>query len=241
VSPISPLDWSAELQEALWETGKDFGVPLEVSQQVAIARAVSRRPAEGATPEDVRTAFAAINLPRPPAAYAKAVLASVKGVTPSKTLLEVLLDYRRFAIRSLSGQFGGNTRGQEEELRNNLLTYLPTRGYTEARTGRGRTDILLPAPDDVIIEVKVWTNPRTYRDGLKELGRYIHTEQPQQAYMVVFGDRDPLPSIVEEHRQELASTEQLEGLAVPVVVVPFEVDAPSKAAAQQRRRQRGKG
>jgi hypothetical protein len=237
VSPTSP-DWSPELQEALWETGKDFGVQLEVSQQVAIARAVSRRPVEAVTPEDVRAAFAAIDLPRPSTAYAKAVLASVKGVTPKKTLLHVLLDYRGFAIRALSGQFGGKTRGQEEELRNNLLTFLPKRGYTEARTGRGRTDILVPAPDEAIIEVKVWTDERTYRDGVVELGRYIHTEEPKQAYMVVFGDRDPLPSIIADHRQEMAAEEQLEDLTVPVVVIPFEVDAPSKAAAQQRRRAR---
>jgi hypothetical protein len=239
MSPTSP-DWSAELQEALWETGKEFGVQLHVSQQVAIARKVSSRPVEAVTPEDVRAAFAAINLRRPPAGYAKAVLASVKGITPSKTLLDVLLGYRRFAIRALSGQFGGKTRGQEEELRNNLLTYLPTRGYTEARTGRGRTDILIPAPDEAIIEVKVWTNERTYRDGVEELERYIHTEQPRQAYMVVFGDRDPLPSIVANHRQEHVTPELLGGLTVQVVVIPFEVDAPSKAAAQQRRRERGK-
>lgn len=213
---------------------------LEVSQQVAIARAVSRRPVEDVSPEDVRAAFAELNLRRPPVAYAKAVLASVKGISPKRPILDVLLDYRQFAIRALSGQFGGKTKGREEELRNNLLTFLPKRGYTEARTGRGRTDILLPAPDEAIIETKVWTTLRTYRDGVEELGRYIHTEQPKQSFMVVFGDRDPLPSIIADHRQENAAAEQLEGLTVPVVVVPFEVDAPSKAAAQQRRRARGK-
>jgi hypothetical protein len=239
MSPTSP-DWSGELQEALWEAAKDYGVQLEVSQQVAIARAVSRRSADTVTPQDVREAFASNNLPRPPVAYAKAVLASVRGVPDRKTLLDVLLEYRRFAIRSLSRQFGGKTQGREDELRNNLLTFLPTRGYTEAHTGKGRTDILLPEPDDAIIETKVWTNGRTYRDGLEELGRYIHTEQPKQAYMVVFGDRVPLPSIVTDASQPQAADEHVEGLTVPVVVVPFEVDAPSKAAAQQRRRERGK-
>jgi hypothetical protein len=239
MSPTFP-DWSAELQEALWEIGKDFGLELEVSQQVAVARAVARRPVESATPEDVRAAFTTINLPRPSAAYAKAVLASVKGVAPRRTLLETLLDYRKFAIRSLSRQFGGKTQGQEDALRTNLLTYLLPRGYAEAHTGTGRTDILIPAPDDAIIEVKVWTNVGTFRDGLEELGRYIHTEQPKQAYMVVFGDREPLPPIVADHRQAIAAEEHLEGLTVPVVVVPFEVDPPSKAAAQERRRKRGK-
>jgi hypothetical protein len=239
VSPTS-ADWSTELQEALWEASKDFGIELEVSQQVAIARAVSRRSADTATPEDVRAAFAEIGLPRPSTAYAKAVIASVRGVPEKKTLLDVLLEYRRFAIRSLSRQFGGKTRGREDELRNNLLTFLPTRGYTEAHTGKGRTDILLPEPDDAIIETKVWTNERTYRDGLEELGRYIHTEQPKQAYMVVFAEREPLPSIITEASQPQAADEHVEGLTVPVVVVPFEVDAPSRAAAEQRRRERGK-
>jgi hypothetical protein len=239
VSPNSP-DWAPELQEALWEKAKEFGVQLGVSEQVAIARAVARQAPDAATPEDVRAAFAAIDLPRPPAAYAKAVLASVRGVAPGKTLLDTLLEYRKFAIRALSRQFGGKTRGQEDELRNNLWTFLRPRGYAEAHTGKGRTDILIPAPDDAIIEVKVWTTELTYRDGLEELARYIHTEQPKQAYMVVFGDREPLPSIVTDPRQTRAPDEQLDGLTVPVIVVPFEVDPPSKAAANQRRRERGK-
>lgn len=98
----------------------------------------------------------------------------------SNGLLDVLVEYRRFAIREFSGQFGGKTTGREEELRNNLLTFLPERGYTEARSGRGRTDILLPKPKR-IIKVKVWTTKLVYEDGLVELGRYIHTESPEAA------------------------------------------------------------
>lgn len=232
-------NWAAELQEALWETGKDFGIQLAVSEQVAIARAVARRPVDEATPEDVREAFAAINLPKPSAAYAKAVLASVRGVAPSKTLLDVLLNYRKFAIRELSRQFGGKTRGREDALRDYLLTYLIPRGYKEAHTGKGRTDIRIPPPEDALIEVKVWTNESTYRNGVEELGRYIYTEEPGQAYMVVYGEREPLPSIVSSHDQARADDEELGGLTVPVVMVLFEVDAPSKAAANQRRRERG--
>jgi hypothetical protein len=239
VSPTSS-DWSPELSEALWEASGEFGVHLKPSQQVAIARAVATRPREVATSDDVRDAFAANSLPRPSAAYAKAVLAAVRGVAPSKTLLDVLLDYRRHAIRSLSGEFGGKTQGREDSLRNNLLTWIKPRGYTEAHTGRGRTDILIPVPDDAIIETKVWTTERKYRDGVEELGRYIHTEQPKHAYMVVFGDRVPLPSIISDPRQASAPDEHLEGLTVPVVVVPFEVDAPSKAAENERRRKRGR-
>jgi hypothetical protein len=239
VSSTSP-DWSQELSEALWESAGAYGVHLTVSEHVAIARAIASKPPERTTPEDVRAAFVANGLPRPSAAYAKAVLASVRGVARGKTLLDTLLDYRRFAIRSLSHQFGGKTRGDEDSLRNNLLTWIRPRGYTEAHTGRGRTDILIPPPDDAIIETKVWTTERTFRDGVEELGRYIHTEQSKHAYMVVFGDREPLPSIVSDHRQERAADEQLEGLTVPVVVVQFEVDAPSKAAERQRRRDRAK-
>jgi hypothetical protein len=224
----------------LWETSEEFGVSLKPSEQVAIARSVAARPIEAATPADVRDAFAANGLTRPSAAYAKAVLASVRGVPPPKTLLDLLLAYRRSAIRTLSRQFGGKTRGREEELRDSLLMYLEPRGYAEAHTGRGRMDIVIPPPVDAVIEVKVWTNERTYRDGVEELGRYIHTEQPEQAYIVVFGDRVPLPSLVADAGQATAPDEHVEGLTVPVVVVLFEVDAPSKAAENERRRQRGK-
>jgi hypothetical protein len=237
--PTSP-DWRKQLSEALWEAGKDYGVRLEVSQHAAIVRQVADKPREAVTADDVRAAFVANGLPAPPAGYAKAVLASVRGVAPSKTLLDDLLDYRRFAIRELSGQFGGKTRGDEESLRNNLLTWIRPRGYAEARTGRGRMDIRIPAPDDAIIETKVWTTELTYRDGIEELGRYVHTEQPKQAYMVVFGERTPLPSIIDNPDQERAPDERANGLTVPVVVVPFEVEAPSKVGAAERRRERGK-
>jgi hypothetical protein len=232
-------DWSRELSEALWEAGQDYGIPLKVAEQTAIVRHVSAKAREDVTPDDVRAAFVATGLAAPPAAYAKAVLTAVRGVPASKTLLGVLLDYRRFAVQSLSGQFGGKTQGDEESLRNNLLTWIQPRGYTEARTGRGRMDIRIPAPADAILETKVWTTERKYLDGVEELARYIHTERPKQAYMVVFGDRVPLPAIISDHRQERAPDEEIEGLTVPVIVVPFEVDAPSKAAGEERRRNRG--
>lgn len=233
-------DWSRELSEALWEAGQDYGIRPKVSEQTAIVRRIAAKGPEDVTPDDVRAAFVATGLSAPPAAYAKAVLAAVRGVEPSKTLLDVLLDYRRFAIRSLSGQFGGKTQGDEESLRNNLLTWIQPRGYTEARTGRGRMDIRIPPPEDAIIETKVWTTAGKYRDGVEELGRYVHTERPKQAYMVVFGDREPLPSIIDDPSQERAADERLDELTVPVIVVPFEVDAPSKAASERRRRERGR-
>lgn len=236
--PTSP-DWSAELQEALWQAARDYGVHLEVGQQVTIARTLARLRPDDVTAAEIEAAFEDLKLARPPTGYVKAVLASVQVTAPKTTLLDVLLAYRRFAIRSLSRQFGGKTKGHEDELRNNLLTFLQPRGYTEAHTGRGRTDILVPPPKDTIIETKVWTDERTYRAGVEELGRYVHTEQPKHAYIVVFGDREPLPAIVTSHREERAADEHVEGLTVPVVVVQFEVDAPSKAAAQERRRERG--
>jgi hypothetical protein len=231
-------DWSPQLQEALWDAGKQFGVRLEVRQQVAIARSISRRRREDVSTSDVSDAFAEVGLARPSKAFAETVLSLITDEIDTKTLLDVLLDYRQFAIEALSPQFGGRTQGKEEELRNNLRTYLPERGYAEARAGRGRTDILLPPPEDAIIEVKVWTSMQYYEDGLVELGRYIHTQSPKQAFMVVFCDREPLPSFVSDHAQTIAEKRSLEGLVVPVVVVAFEVDAPSKAARAERRRTR---
>ncbi len=240
MSQTSPDAWTAELQEALWETAGDYGVQLKVSQQVAIARAVARKSRESVTPSDVQAAFVATGLPCPPAPYARAVLASVRGVAPTKTLLDYLVAFRRDAIRNLSREFGGKARGREDELRNHLLMYLLPRGYAEAHTGRGKTDILIPLPESAIVETKVWTNERTYRDGVTELGRYIETERPKQAYMVVFGDREPLPAILEDAGRLRGPDETVGGLIVPVVVVPFEVEAPSKVGAGERRRERGR-
>jgi hypothetical protein len=91
---------------------------------------------------------------------------------------------------------------------------------------------------DALIEVKVWTDRSTYDAGVEELARYIHTSRPAMAFMVVFGDRDPLPAVASSHREPIAEVLDLEGLRVPVIVVPFEVDAPSKALRRGKARSR---
>jgi hypothetical protein len=230
-------DPSPDVSEAIWEAEQKFGPTLAVPDQVALARTLGA--SAELTPAHVKAAFVELGLPAPSTAYAKAVATRVRGLVPRRTLLDVLLDFRKFAIRELSPEFGGKTAGREEQLKNSLLGYLPERGYREAHTGKGRMDIRIPTPTDAVIETKVWTTERAYRDGVEELARYVHTEQPQQAYIVVFGDRVPLPSILDDAAQERAPDEHLDGLTVPVVVVPFEVDPPSKAAREERRRERG--
>lgn len=230
-------DRAADVSEAMWELDRRFGISLSVADQVSIARVLGASPAGSLTPAAVSAAFRSRGIKVPPKAYATALVGRVDTIAPRASLLEVLLEYRRFAIRELSGQFGGRTTGHEEELRNNLLTFLPERGYTEARTGRGRTDILLPSPKR-IIECKVWDTTLVYEDGMVELGRYIETEDPEAAYMVVFGDRVPLPTIIPDHSASIAERRQLGEILVPVVVVPFEVDQASKAAKNERRRAR---
>jgi len=236
---MTSTDSSAEFQAALWEAGEQFGVHLDVSTQVAIAGTLARIGHHRVSPSDVRDAFVESGLARPSNAFANDVLSRVKGMLPPPSIRDVLLDYRHFVIDALSAEFGGHTKANEERLRNNLRTYLPKHGFAEARTGKGRTDIAIPPPEDAVIEVKVWTSRREYEDGLEELRRYINTHRPKQAYMVVFGDREPLPAIVDDHTQAIAEERQLEELVVPVIVVPFEVDAPSKAGRAQRRRARG--
>jgi hypothetical protein len=231
-------DRSQQVSEAIWELEARFGLDLGVADQDSIARVLGAVPAGALTAAAVTTAFRNAGVRPPSQRYAKALIARVDSLAPRPSLLDVLLGYRKFAIHALSGQFGGKTGGREEELRNSLLTYLPTRGYTEARTARGRTDILIPTPKQVI-EVKVWNTKLMYEDGLVELERYIETEDPEAAYMVVFGNRVPLASIINDHTQAIAEERQIGNLSVPVVVIAFEVDQPSKAAANERRRARG--
>jgi hypothetical protein len=229
------LSEAEDISEALWEVGRLHGVKLSVADQVSLSRTLSGSPV---TAPAVTSAFTAHGLAAPSRAFVTALVQRIGRVVPRRGLREVLLEYRNFAIRELSGQFGGKTKGREEELRNNLLTFLPQRGYTEARTGRGRTDILLPSPKR-IIEVKVWTSALTYEDGLVELGRYIQTEEANEAYMVVFGDRQPLPSIISDADQAVAEERSISGLLVPTFVVPFEVEPPSKVARLARKRAHG--
>lgn len=231
-------DVSPEVLEALYEAGEAYGVQTSVGDRVAVGRALMAIPTGMLTAVHVTATFATLGLRRPTTRYATAVVRRMAELGASRTLLDELLAYRQDAIDILSREFGGKTKGQEERLRNNLRTYLTSRTHAEALTGRGKTDIFIP-DINALIEVKVWTDRSTYEEGVEELARYIHTSRPSSAYMVVFGDRDPLPSIAASHSDPIADVLILEGLKVPVIIIPFEVDAPSKALRGAKARSSG--
>lgn len=225
------------LIEALNDAAEQYGVHLSAGDRVAVARALGALPVGTLNVRAVNEAVTKQGVRRTPAGFGTAVISRLRALGTTPTLQDVLLSYRQYAIDALSAEFGGRTRGREESLRNNLRTFITSHAHVEARTGRGKTDIYIPELD-TLIEVKVWTDRSTYDEGVEELGRYIHTSRPTTAFMVVFGDRVPLPAIVGSHRDPLAETLRLEGLDVPVVVIPFEVDAPSKALRKGRARSR---
>ena len=226
----------AHVLVALDETAERYGVKLSVGDRVAIARRLAGLPVGMLVPGEVESAFSRHRLARLPRGFASAVVRRIGELGGARTLAGVLVEYRRFAIDALSAEFGGGSaKGREESLRNNLRTYLTTHAEVEARTGRGKTDLYLPELDTVI-EVKVWTNQSTFDAGVEELGRYIHTKQPVAAFMVVFGDRDLLPAIVNNHTEPFGTSLTLEGLTVPVLVIPFEGVAPSRALQEKKAR-----
>ena len=102
--------------EALWEAGEHTGRRLSVSDQVAVVRELSSRGPEHLTPADVREVFKRLGLASPSASYDKAIASRVNRLVPRRGLCDVLVSYRQFALRELSGQFGGKTTGREEEL-----------------------------------------------------------------------------------------------------------------------------
>lgn len=212
---------------------------LDAADQVRVARALAATDPFALQADDVLAAYRMAGLDDPQPDLVREIVKLAKGVSARPGLREVLLDFRQDAIRNLSRQFGGKPK-DEDALRNYLLMYLPTRGYAEAHTGKGKTDVLIPRPDDAVIETKIWTAPQKFEDGMTELGEYIRTERPKQAAMVVFGDRDPLPSIIQDHREAIAEVRELEGLQVPVIVVPFDVEYPSKVGESERRKKRGR-
>jgi hypothetical protein len=233
-------DWVSDAQEALWAAGKLYGWRLDAADQVAVARELALGHPEGVTAEHIGKAFATARLPDPPSGFARDLVARIHRLHPRPSLRDVLISFREEAIRTLSGLYGGKPK-KEDVLRRHLLMYLPMRGYAEAQTGRGRTDILLADPYNVIIETKVWTTELLFEDGMTELGQYIRTEQPKEAFMVVFCDREPLPTIVSRHRQPIAEERNLDGLLVAVIIVPFDVEPPSKVGAMERKKRRRDG
>lgn len=231
-------DASAGLLEAINEASVAYGVSIGAADRAAIAGKLSRLPIEVLTAAKIAEACAAQGVRRVPAGFASAIVTRALALGGARTFMGVLVEYRRFAIDALSAEFGaGKSKAKEESLRNNLRTYLTTHAEVEARTGRGKTDIYIPELD-TLIEVKVWTNQSTFDAGVEELGRYIHTRRPRVAVMVVFGDRDPLPAIAASHADPFGAPLRLEGLTVPVIVVPFEGVAPSKALQEKKARTR---
>ena len=231
-------DASAGLLEAINEASVAYGLNIGAADRAAIARELSRLPIEALTATKVGEACRAHGVRRLPAGFAPAIATRARMLGGARTFLDVLLAFRRYAIDALSAELGaGKTKGREESVRNDLRTYLTTHAEVEARTGRGETDLYVPQLDTVI-EIKVWTNQSTFDAGVEELGRYIHTKRPRAAVMVVFGDRDPLPAVARSHTDPFGTPLRLEGLTVPVIVVPFEGVAPSKALQEKKARTR---
>lgn len=227
-----------EVLEAINEACTAYGIMISVADRVAVARRIAGLPVGTMTSAKVVGAFRQQGPRRLPAGFGTALTARIAKLDSPLSLQDVLLAFRKWAIDALSAEFGaGKSKAREESLRNHLRGYLTTRAEVEARTGRGKTDIYIPELDTVI-EVKVWTDKSTYAEGVEELGRYIHTKQPNAAFMVVFGDRDPLPAIATSHRDPFGEPLGLEGRHVPVIVVPFEGVAPSKALRQGKARSR---
>ena len=227
----------ADVQEMLWKLERKYGpVVPEVLDQVAVAHAIA---AIGpvARPAALRLAFESAGARAPGKAYMAELTGMLGRRIKRGSLLDDILGFRQYAIGALSRRFGGKTHGRELELRDYLRTYLRPRGWVEAEAGKGNTDLIIPSVD-ALIETKVWESIAKYEEALEQVRRYIHTEAPRSAHIVMFGDRDPLPPIIDHPDQAVADEPMLEGTKVPVIVVPFEVAYPSTARSQERKRAR---
>jgi hypothetical protein len=236
MSPTS-TERVADAQEMVWKLEAKYGPVLaEVIDQVAVAHRLAE--IEVPTVKAVREAFDSAGMKRPPAAYSAELATMLARRVKRRGLEDLIVDFRQYAIGALSRRFGGKTKGRELELRDYLRTYLVPRGYTEAEAGRGDNDLVVPSIP-AIIETKIWESEDAYKEALRQLDRYLHTEKPKEAYLVMFGDREPLPSIIGDPTQAIVEPRPvLSGLKVPVVVVPFEVDYPSKLKEADRKRAR---
>ena len=224
---------------AVGETASDYGLRMSIGDHAAVARRIAAGDLGALTTAKVNAALRAQGL-KPPAGYAKDLIERIALVAPPKSLLDILLDFRLDAIDALSVQYGGKPQ-PEEDLRNYLRLYVKGQNQVEARTAKGRTDLLIPSRR-AVIEAKVWTTPQKYKDGLVELGDYIRTLRPtpREAFFVLFCNDDPKPSVVTSVDQPVIETRRLSGLDVPVIVIPFQVTPPSKKAFAARRSARGR-
>lgn len=230
-------DRVGDVQEMLWKLEKVYGpIVAEPLDQVAAAHALAEL-GPGAAAAEVRAAFIKAGIKPPGRSYVNELTTMLGRRVKRRTLIDEILAFRQYAIGALSREFGGKTHGREGELRNYLRTYLQPRGWVEAQAGKGNSDLIIPS-EDALIETKVWESRAKYEDALEQVRRYIHTEAPGSVYILVFGDRDPLPPIIDRPEQAIADEPVLAGLRVPVIVVPFEVDYPSTARSEERKRAR---
>ena len=95
--------------EALWDAGEHSGRRLSVSDQIAVARELSNYNAELTSRASlISLTGCSSTAPVPPTPRLSSP--GVKNLRPRQTLGDVLVSYQQFAIRELSGQFGGNTK-----------------------------------------------------------------------------------------------------------------------------------
>lgn len=228
-----------ELMDALWDTAVEYGLDLDLADQLRVAGRLAGKASASATSRDVREALKAEGV-AVPTGYPKGVVERWQRGLPTMALVDLILEFRLDAIDALSAQYGRKPK-PEEGLRNNLRMYLKGQHQVESRTAKGHTDILMVSRRG-IIEVKVWTSRQKYEDGLVELAEYIRTARPptKEAAFVLFCDDEPLPEVVTDVTEAVIDTRTLSGLTVPVIAVPFQAVAPSKKAYTARRSASGR-
>ena len=92
--------------------------------------------------------------------------------------------------------------------------------FLEARTGRGRIDLLIIHNQrKYIIETKIWEGDRYYQAGKQQLAAYLKLEGAREGYYVVFDHRNnPTPRF---------ETETVDGLTIRSYIIPVIQEQPS--------------
>ena len=98
--------------------------------------------------------------------------------------------------------------------------------FLEARTGRGRIDLLIfHKGRKYIVETKIWEGEKRYQAGKKQLIAYLKLENTSEGYYVVFDHRETPTPLVE--------TETVGDVTIRSYVIPVLQERPSSAKTEK--------
>lgn len=220
----------------LWDSGN--GQLLDVRARAALADLLADAPTAAITQARIRSLLRDVGSTHPSGDYVRGLTASlVRTTRERRPALELVLEAFRLEARRSAGALFQLDRFRHEEVgRTLILFFLKQRSYPEARSGRGRVDLVLVEPL-AVIEAKVAPSATEVAAGIEQLADYMRSEsrlnRSAEGYLVIF-TKDARPT----WWTRFGDRAKVNGREVRVIWVDIPTIAPSKLTKTRGQRMR---